>query len=777
MTSKFALRSLWVPVMAAACGLGGAVDAQTVRAVETTTVSGYCPTGCLARGAARPGAPGNPTVPQQGLSFRETLVAGNPLLARPPTGNTFRFSYNATTDTLSYFVQNGLTQTITNAQLAAGRTLLVLARGTTGTPATLSNLSFNGQALDGLAAGLGGFTSAGTFEYLSFSNFGAGQSWNLDGTLMVAGGSGQAPRVEFILTDLGPGRQLADGSEMLYVFGSPLVTTGSALAGDATIFSRIEFEQAADSLYAGSLFGSGSVTKSGPATLELSGDSASFAGRTVVAEGTLSLTGVLGGRIGVGPGGTLAGTGTAPGAVTVVADGTLAPGPGIGTLSLGSLDMAGDYRVDYRPPAAGAPLVPIEAGQSLRGRNTLLDPGLAFADQDADLIVVSGAAQIRPGARVVLAPQGTPEDFEAALGAPGNTNRQLRYQILRADAGIAGRFVALTNAAATLEYLDAGGGAQDVWLVLETPGVPPIVIVPSAPVPYSLPFGIERPRCDVGSGGQRYCAVVQGSIVDFSSDDEGPSPGATTEGGLGLIGLAYRFDNDLLVGVAYSSAEADISIADGSGSGDFSRRGGLLWAEWQQGPLDLRGWLGVYDDGLDARRETALGGSASADVSASETAFAVEARHWMTLRPGLEISPLLGVEAAWIDQDPYTETGAGAESFSADATSRQSLRSLVGVDLRSAGTLADRPVEWQAALGWAYELGDTSTTISGTYAGDPTQTTVSGTGPDLARSSLGLTLGATVAVTDDAALRLAYTAANAEDWLNQALTLRLSMRF
>jgi outer membrane autotransporter protein len=271
--------------------------------------------------------------------------------------------------------------------------------------------------------------------------------------------------------------------------------------------------------------------------------------------------------------------------------------------------------------------------------------------------------------------------------------------------------------------------------------------------------------------------VLQGSYVDFTFDDDGNAPGAETTGGLGLIGLAYRFDNNLLVGLAYSNASANIDIEDGSGTGDFGRRGGLLWAEWQDGPLDLRGWLGFYDDSLDARRDTALGGMASADVSASETSLAVEARHWMDLRPDLEVSPILGLEASWIDQDPYTETGGGAENFSAEATSRESLRSLVGVDFRSAGEVSDRPVEWQAALGWVYEFGDRSTAIRGTYDGDPTQTVAIGTGPEIARSSLGLTLAATVDLTEASALRLSYTAANAEDWLNQAVTMRLSVRF
>ncbi len=92
---------------------------------------------------------------------------------------------------------------------------------------------------------------------------------------------------------------------------------------------------AVDGKLSGVLTGTGNagLNKTGAGTLELSADN-TYAGNTVVAEGTLLITGSVAGNVNVN-GGTLGGTGTIHGVTTINEDGALAIGASPGTLTFG----------------------------------------------------------------------------------------------------------------------------------------------------------------------------------------------------------------------------------------------------------------------------------------------------------------------------------------------------------------------------------------------------------------------------------------------------------
>ncbi len=558
------------------------------------------------------------------------------------------------------------------------------------------------------------------------------------------------------------------------VSGGALFGTTASLPGAITNNGRVFFAQGFDGIFSDVISGTGEVVKAGNGTVTFSA-AQSYTGKTTVGSGTLNLEGSVAGDLDLLANGRLAGNGSVGGAVTVVTGGTLAPGNSIGTLSFGSLSTAGQYEMEYRAPGAGAPLVASGSGQSLRGRTVALDAGLAPVDQDADLILVSGTAALSPSATVVLRPLGTPASFGDAFDLPGNTNRELRYLILRADGGVTGNFVALSNSGTTLEYLSGSGSTEDVWLVLRGPGTP--VITGSAPAPFVLPAGMPRPRCDLTIGIGRSCAVVGGTYASTNLDADGALPGTEFEGGSGLLGFAYGVSDDIQVGVAYLRETGDLSLADGSGTGDLTRQGGLLWAEWQPGAFDLRGWLGVSFDEVDTSRTTVMSGMARASVDARQTSMAVEGRRWADMGGGLTITPLVGLEASRLDQDGYSESGSGAEDFTADSATRDSLKASLGVEVRKSEVVWQTPVEWSGALAWEHEFADTSTGLRGTYAGDATNTVLTSAGPDEARDRLNLSLGATVAISERSALRLGYDLSGSTDRTDHGASLRLSMRF
>ena len=155
-----------------------------------------------------------------------------------------------------------------------------------------------------------------------------------------------------------------------------LTTAAERFAGHAAIATgaTLTFDQAENAAYAGSLSGTGSFTKTGTATLVLTGDSSGFAGTTMVGAGWLAINGRLGGSLTVASGATLGGSGTigsgAGSTVTVASGGTLAPGNSIGTLTVdGNLVIAAGarYAVEVDPASSGSDLVRVTGSATING--------------------------------------------------------------------------------------------------------------------------------------------------------------------------------------------------------------------------------------------------------------------------------------------------------------------------------------------------------------------------------------------------------------------------
>ncbi len=131
------------------------------------------------------------------------------------------------------------------------------------------------------------------------------------------------------------------------------VTNGSiATSSGITNSAALVYNLVGSNTYANVISGTGTLTKSGPGTLTLTGIN-TYTGATTVSAGTLLVTGstASGSTMEVSSGATLGGSGTVAGAVTVANGGTLAPGTGgttIATLTTGAvtLSVSSTYTVD-----------------------------------------------------------------------------------------------------------------------------------------------------------------------------------------------------------------------------------------------------------------------------------------------------------------------------------------------------------------------------------------------------------------------------------------------
>jgi autotransporter-associated beta strand protein len=123
--------------------------------------------------------------------------------------------------------------------------------------------------------------------------------------------------------------------------------------------SAVTFNRSSNLSYDGVISGSGAVKQSGTGTTTLSGNN-TYSGVTTISAGTLVINGTQTGtgNANLAAGSTLGGNGTFPGAATIPVNATLAPGVGIGTLTLGSTGKTttinGTLRVQYDGSATPA---------------------------------------------------------------------------------------------------------------------------------------------------------------------------------------------------------------------------------------------------------------------------------------------------------------------------------------------------------------------------------------------------------------------------------------
>lgn len=204
-----------------------------------------------------------------------------------------------------------------------------------------------------------------------------------------------------------------------------LRATAGRFTGDAMIGTGAEFNflQSGNAGYAGSISGDGLFRISGTGELTLSGNSSAFSGQALLEGGTLAVNGQLGGALSVASGARLTGSGSV-GNLTV--HGTIAPGNGIGTLNVNGNLLFGSGAV-------------YEANVDDQGNH--------------DRIVVSGQATLEGGS--VL-----------ALASGGNYAPLTSYTLLTAAGGVTGEFGTVSSSLAFLTPL-LGYGANEVTLTLE----------------------------------------------------------------------------------------------------------------------------------------------------------------------------------------------------------------------------------------------------------------------------------------------------------------------
>jgi len=131
--------------------------------------------------------------------------------------------------------------------------------------------------------------------------------------------------------------------------------------------------------------------------------------------------------------------------------------------------------------------------------------------------------------------------------------------------------------------------------------------------------------------------------------------------------------------------------------------------------LDAIATYGYHDNDVD--RNTISNGTYQSDYGGNDLSlYAAIGRNYRQSR--LVISPLVSLQYIYLQQDPFTETGAGPVALHMVANDLNSLRSRVGVRINGCYTLWQTRLTPELSAGWAHEYLATDQLTSSFAAGE-----------------------------------------------------------
>ncbi|WP_168735337.1 autotransporter domain-containing protein [Pseudothauera rhizosphaerae] len=547
------------------------------------------------------------------------------------------------------------------------------------------------------------------------------------------------------------------------------------------------------------LAGTGGLTKAGAGTLTLTGAS-TYTGATTVASGILAVDGQIGGTLTVQSGGTLGGSGTVAD-VSVASGGTLAPGNSPGLLTVtGDLTLApGSTTVmEINGTNRGADYDAIDVAGTATLDGTL-DLVFGYVPTNGTQYRLIQAASIVPagdaatgfasitsnlGAGLLATPVIDPATFDIVISLAQQDYLAVAGPLTRNQSAVAANLDSFSTSGqaagliAGLNTLAARAlpAAFDTLSGVEHGFVPALAFQATRQfhglLGQRLAGGVGQTAFNAFDGAKlAYAGNNLGSLADDTPagdgfwlralaadgriDGDGNARGADTSSGGVAIGADRQVNGSLRIGAAfaYSRGEADTR----SGDVDLDSYQLAAYGRWQGERFYLAGSAGYGRHEADARRNIAfLGARADSDYGADSFTLAVEAGRTHARAWG-SFTPYLGLEAAVLQREGFTESGADDANLKVKRRTDDSLRSRLGVRYAWQGTRFAP----SADVAWVHEFGDDRGRIAASFAGAPAAA-FRIDGPELDRDRLALGLGLTAWAGKDARLDLAYRGEFAE---------------
>ncbi|MBB3773866.1 outer membrane autotransporter protein [Angulomicrobium tetraedrale] len=573
------------------------------------------------------------------------------------------------------------------------------------------------------------------------------------------------------------------------VLGGTLQGTSESLLGDIVNNAALIFDQAFDGTYAGSMSGTGTLTKNGTGKLNLTGAS-TVGGGTTINAGGLAANGHLTSNVIVNKGGTLSGSGNVTGDITNNG-GTVKPGNSIGhlivdgnfTLNSGTLEMEVNAAGDSdRISVIGADhRVMINAGTLA----IVTDPGVYTPGTTYTIITTEGGGNVTFGEVMggvgFLTPQVSLDSEhiyvtlalapDAFASAALTTNQRAVGGAL--DAIAAGGYVG--GLITTLANLPVTDGAAAFQTLSGQPYADLATVNLRSSQLFMNAVGRQMSVARDGGAAADRAALAPGSdaLAGFSAwisgiGSTGSVSGDANASGLDYslggtaFGIDYRVNPGFLVGIAGGYVAGSQSVNGFAGDADADTLSAVAYGSFTQGPLYVDALAGYANASNSMKRFVGSAGLpfgiADGDTDAGQFLGQIESGYTFDLGTPLRtaITPFARLQVVAIDQDGFTETGLSPYNLAVASQSTNSVRSTIGADFTTGFDLGNgMPLDLGLRLGWLHEFADTTPAMTASFTSAPgADFTVYGATRQ--RDSALVGLSAAVRLSDSGSLFVSY---------------------